>query len=341
MMGFGCTGSSVQISGSVDPQIEGVRSSGRARRRRSHRRRLRLHRAQSDDGEDNDDHADEFEQAYKLRFEDPERSNEFLRSYAREVAAAKSVKREEKSGRKRQHELERERKEAEKKERREEKTRLKKLKLDEAQEELLKIKCTAGDDAFTSDEEGEGGEKKSKRPKKPKWDDDIDIKDLIPDFEDHEEKPENSLSDVEDGAAEEEDDEEDEDGRPSKKRKTDHKKARKESQKQARQERAKLEALVDSTLELSDHALLKQPSHTPFRYRETSPQSFGMTARDILLAPLRRRPQRLCRSQEARHFRRSGGEAKEVQGQEGCFCRRSSGGIEGYLWGHLSEIPLR
>ncbi|KAI8715496.1 Kri1-C domain-containing protein [Fusarium sp. LHS14.1] len=287
---------------------------------------------ESDDGED-DDRADEFEQAYNLRFEDPEKSNEFLRSYARDVAAAKSVRREEKSGRKRQRELERERKEAEKQERRDEKARLRKLKLEEAQEKLRKIKHAAGnagkdlteedwmrflddawednkweeemqkrfgeeyyaqnDDAPVSDdeeeEEGEGGEKKKKKkhPKKPKWDDDIDIKDLVPDFEDDEEKPKISLSDIEDDAAEGEegDEEEDEDGRPSKKRKTDHKKARKEAQKQARQERAKLEALVDSKLELSNHDLLSKPTHAPFRYRETSPQSFGMTARDILLAP--------------------------------------------------------
>ncbi|KAM0441379.1 hypothetical protein ACHAQK_005298 [Fusarium lateritium] len=281
---------------------------------------------ESDEGEDDDDRADEFEQAYNLRFEDPERSNEFLRSYARDVAAAKSVRREEKSGRKRQRELERERKEDEKKERREEKARLKKLKLDEAQEKLRKIKRTAGsagkdltdedwikflddaweddkweeemrkrfgddyyaqkDDAIVSEQEAEEEDdgKKPKHPKKPKWDDDIDIKDIIPDFEDDVEKPKISLSDVEGDAAEEDEDEE-EDGPASKKRKTDHKKARKESQKQARQERAKLEALVDAKLELTDHALLKQPSHAPFRYRETSPQSFGMTARDILLAP--------------------------------------------------------
>ncbi|KAF5633335.1 kri1 [Fusarium sp. NRRL 52700] len=282
---------------------------------------------ESDEGEDYDDRADQFEQAYNLRFEDPERSNEFLRSYARDVAAAKSVRREEKTGRKRQRELERERKEAEKKERREEKARLKKLKLDEAQEKLRKIKRTAGnagkdltdedwikflddawedekweeemrkrfgddyyaqqDDAVASEtEEQEGGKKKSKHPKKPKWDDDIDIKDIIPDFEDDEKKPNISLSDVEDDAHEGEvEEDEDEDSRASKKRKTDHKKARKESQKQARQERAKLEALVDSKLELTDHAIFKQSSHAPFRYRETSPQSFGMTARDILLAP--------------------------------------------------------
>ncbi|RSL38544.1 hypothetical protein CEP53_014784 [Fusarium sp. AF-6] len=287
---------------------------------------------ESDEGED-DDRADEFEQAYNLRFEDPEKSNEFLRSYARDVAAAKSVRREEKSGRKRQRELERERKEAEKQERREEKNRLRKLKLEEAQQKLRKIKHAAGnagkeltdeewmrflDDAWENDkweeemqkrfgeeyyaqnddapvsdeeeEEGEDGEKKKKKkhPKKPKWDDDIDIKDLVPDFEDDEGKPIISLSDIEDDAAEgeEEEDDEDDEDRPSKKRKTtDHKKARKEAQKQARQERAKLEALVDSKLELSNHDLFNKPTHAPFRYRETSPQSFGMTARDILLAP--------------------------------------------------------
>ncbi|KAF4471658.1 hypothetical protein FALBO_1437 [Fusarium albosuccineum] len=285
---------------------------------------------ESDEGED-DDRADEFEQAYNLRFEDPEKSNEFLRSYARDVAAAKSVRREEKSGRKRQRELERERKEAEKQERREEKARLRKLKLEEAQEKLRKIKHAAGsagkeltdeewikflddaweddkweeemtkrfgdeyyaqeDDAPVSDEEedeGEDGEKKKKKkhPKKPKWDDDIDIKDIIPDFEDDQDKPKISLSDVEGDAEDGAGDEDEDDDRPSKKRKTtDHKKARKESQKAARQERAKLEALVDAKLELSNHDLLSQPSHARFRYRETSPQTFGMTARDILLAP--------------------------------------------------------
>lgn len=278
---------------------------------------------ESDEGED-DDRADEFEQAYNLRFEDPEKSNEFLRSYARDIAAAKSVRREEKNSRKRQREQERERKEAEKRERQEEKARLRKLKLEEAEAKLRKIKQTAGsvgkeltdedwikflDDAWENDKweeemmkrfgdeyyaqgdeppvsEGEDGEKlKKKKPKKPKWDDDIDIKDIIPDFEDEEAKPSISLSDVEgdeDGGA---DLDEEEEENPSKKRKLDHKKARKESQKQARQQRSKLEALIDSKLELTNHKIFSQPSHAPFRYRETSPQSFGMTARDILLAP--------------------------------------------------------
>ncbi|KPM36240.1 hypothetical protein AK830_g10305 [Neonectria ditissima] len=283
---------------------------------------------ESDEGE-GDDRADEFEQAYNLRFEDPDKSNEVLRTYARDLAAAKSARREEKTGRKRQRELEREQKEEEKQKRRDEKARLRKLKLDEAEGKLRKIKQAVGsagkefndedwikflDDAWENDKWEEemrkrfGDEyyaqtddiavsdvdesdaevsKKKKRTKKPKWEDDIDINDIIPDFED-EEKPKISLSDVEDDDAEEGQDEvgEDEDAPPSKKRKTaDHKRTRQEAQKKARQERSKLEALVDSKLELTNHALLNNPNHTPFRYRETSPNSFGMTARDILLAP--------------------------------------------------------
>lgn len=287
---------------------------------------------ESDDDDDNNNgQADEFEQAYNLRFEDPEKSNEFLRSYARDVAAKRSVRREEKSGRKRQRELEREQKEAAKEERREEKARLRKLKLEEAEAKLRKIKQAAGsvgkeltdedwikflddkwdddkweeemtkrfgdeyyaqeDQAVASDDEegaGEGKQRKKKHPKKPTWDDDIDIKDIIPDFEDNEDQGAKiTLGDTEEDQAEDaEEDEEDEDSRPSKKRKTaDHKRQRQESQKKARQERTKLEALVDSKLELSNHHLLSKPSHAPFRYRETSPQAFGMTARDILLAP--------------------------------------------------------
>ncbi|KAH0594916.1 hypothetical protein MHUMG1_07214 [Metarhizium humberi] len=277
---------------------------------------------ESDEGED-DDRADEFEQAYNMRFENPEKSNEVLQSYARDFAAARSVRREEKTGRQRQREIEKQKKEEEKRQRREDKARLRKLKLEETEEKLRKVKQAAGavgkelteqewmkfldeawendkweeemqkrfgddyyameDNATAASDDGDDDiekKKKKKHVEKPKWDDDIDIKDLIPDFEDEDQaKLRISLSD-------EDDENQDSDAPPSKKRKTsEHKRARLESQKQARKERFKLEALVDSKLELDNHELLSSNSGMTFRYRETSPQSFGMTARDILLAP--------------------------------------------------------
>lgn len=285
----------------------------------------------SDDGESDDDRAETFEEAYNLRFENPEKSNEVLKSYSRDIANAKSVRRDDKTGRQRKRDLEKENKELERRERREDKARLRKLKLDEAEEKLRKVKQAAGatgrklrdedwmgflDDAWDNDgweeemkkrfgeeyyaldddqhgfgDEEDGAEGKRKHPKKPTWDDDIDIKDIVPDFDEGDDKPQLTLSDDDnEEAGGEEDDDDDESAPVSKKRKksSDHKRARLESQKEARKERAKLEALVNSKVELTNHDLLASSSssgHAGFRYRETSPQSFGMTARDILLAP--------------------------------------------------------
>ncbi|KAF6843290.1 Protein KRI1-like protein [Colletotrichum musicola] len=295
----------------------------------------------SDDGEDDTaDLADKFEEAYNLRFEDPEKSNQALKTYSREIVNARTVRKEATTSRKRQRELEKERKEEEKRQRKEEKARLRKLKLEEAEEKLKRIKQAAGlsgkelkedewlqflndaweDDKWEdemkrrfgeeyyaeveggagSDEEEEEGDdeddkkKKRRRPKKPTWDDDIDIKDIVPDFKDDDEHPQITLSDDEGAAAGNADeaadeDDEDEDGRPSKKRKTskDIKKERLASKKAAKAERAKLEALVDAKMDLDVPAASssKTPDMFGFRYRETSPQSFGLTARDILLAP--------------------------------------------------------
>ncbi|GKT52409.1 protein KRI1 [Colletotrichum spaethianum] len=301
--------------------------------------------ANSDDGEgDEGELYDKFEEAYNLRFEDPDKANQALKTYSREIVSARSVRKEAASSRKKQREAERERKEAEKQERKEEKARLRKLKLEEAEEKLKKIKHAAGlsgkelkdeewlrflndawdddkwedemkrrfgedyyavaegggsdsdEDADADAEDGDGQKKRKKKPKKPTWDDDIDIKDIIPDFKDDTEHPQITLTDDEAAAAnaaaeeEEDDDDEDEDGRPSKKRKTtkDLKKERLEAKKAAKAERAKLEALVDAKMDL-DVAVpssSKDNAELPaFRYRETSPQAFGMTARDILLAP--------------------------------------------------------
>lgn len=97
---------------------------------------------ESDEGED--DKADEWEAAYNLRFEDPNKSNEVLKSYSRVVVEARSVRREDKSARKKQRDIEREKKEEEKQKRKEERARLRRLKLDEAEGKLKKIKKAAG-----------------------------------------------------------------------------------------------------------------------------------------------------------------------------------------------------
>ncbi|KAI9740701.1 MAG: KRRI-Interacting protein 1 [Claussenomyces sp. TS43310] len=272
---------------------------------------------ESDDEED-DERAEKFEAAYNLRFEDPEGSNEILKSYARDIVAAKSVRREEPKGRKKQREAEREKKELENREREEERARLRRLKIEQMEEKLQKIRNAAGikgkvlkdeewskfldegwdDDKWEeemnkrfgedfyaqqeadedSDEEHVGGSKK--KVKKPKWDDDIDINDIIPEFVDDagNERPAFTLSDS---------DSEDEEmiSRKAKSSK-ERKQERADKKKAARLQRQRIEELVDTQLDV-DHVTLASRSKEPsrFRYRETSPTSFGLTPRDILLAP--------------------------------------------------------
>lgn len=274
---------------------------------------------ESDDDED-DERAEKFEAAYNLRFEDPTGSNEMLKSYARDVVAAKSVRRGEPNSRKKQRDAQREKREAEKREREEERAQLRRLKIEEMGEKLQKIKKAAGikgktlkDEEWTkfldedwgddqweaemnkrfggdyyaeqevssdaSDDEADDGASKKKKVKKPKWDDDIDIKDLVSDFEDEDEssKPAFTLSD-----SEEAEEGEDEDA-PKKKTSKDRKQEQQAKKKAARIERKKMEELVDSHMDLDIPTNSKQP--TRFRYREASPTSFGLTARDILMAP--------------------------------------------------------
>ncbi|EPE36735.1 hypothetical protein GLAREA_08898 [Glarea lozoyensis ATCC 20868] len=283
---------------------------------------------ESDDDEELD-RAEAWETAYNMRFENPAGANETLKSYARDIIAAKSVRREEPNSRKKQRDAQREKKEAEKAEREAERTRLRQLKIGEMEEKLQKIKKAAGirgktlkDEEWTkvlendwdddvweaemnakfgeeyyaeqeagSDSEAETGSKK-KKVRKPKWDDDIDIKDLVPEFVDEEEaqeKPAFTLSD--DDQDEDQDGEENQDSdvdmenttRKKSKNSKDRAKEKADKKKAARIERKKIEDLVDNQLNLTLPLTSKAPA--VFRYRETSPTSFGLTARDILMAP--------------------------------------------------------
>nr|POE88095.1 protein kri1 [Quercus suber] len=170
------------------------------------------------------------------------------------------------------------------------------------------------DEAADSDVAMEDGErkrsKKSTKVKKPSWDDELDIKDLIPDFEDEQAPPNISPSDDEtDGGvalttttADDDGEHDDEDegataSKPSsKKLQKARAQAKLDAKRDARQTRRKIEDFVDASLPL-ETALASTSGggggggggggHGPaagFRYRETSPTSFGLTARDILFA---------------------------------------------------------
>lgn len=306
-----------------------------------------------DSDEEEDDKADDWEAAYNLRFEDPSKSNEVLKTYARDVAAAKSVRRDEKTGRKKKRDEERERKEAEKQERREQRNRLRNLKIEEAEGKLKQIKKAAGlagkqvneeewmkllDGAWDNDKweqemaarfgdeyyaEGEGAsddeDQKKHKVKKPKWDDDIDIKDLVPDFED-DERPDVALSDVEEAGegenVEDDDDEDDEDGPSRKRQKTtkDRKREKLASQKEMRKERSKIEALVDAKMDIDEPLAGSSSSKAQgpkFAYRETWAESYGMTAKDILMAPSDAALNEYVGLKKLAHFRPSDKKAKD------------------------------
>ena len=277
---------------------------------------------ESDDDEE-DAAIDEYEHAYDTYFEDTTGSNEKLTTYARDAVAATTVRRDEGNSRKKAREAARTKRETERKEREEDLARLRKLKVEEMEAKVNQIRKIGGlsgrdfkidewkdvleadwsDDQWdkemstrfgesyyneadvASDSDAGGSGKKSKKPKKPKFDDDIDIKDLIPDFKDDnddDERPTLSSDDEHDEDAMDVDTQDDSaKAKSSKKRKQD----RADAKSSARRDRRLIENLVSENLKY-EAALAAKPSKTPakFRYRETSPTTFGLTARDILLA---------------------------------------------------------
>ena len=280
------------------------------------------------DDDDEDAAAEEWEASYNMYFEDTAGANEKIVTYARDAVAATTVRRDGKSSRAKAREAARAKREAERREREEDLARLRKLKMDEMEKKVQKIRQTGGlkgrdfnieewkdvlegdwsddewdkemqrrfGDAYYADNDamsdsGDEDAKSKKKAKKPKFDDDIDIKDLIPDFKDDEdERPEFTLSDDEnagsDGDAMDVDGEEDdEEGSKSKKSSKQRKQERADAKSAARRDRRLIENLVNDSLQY-EAALATSSSKAPkgFRYRETSPTTFGMTPRDILLA---------------------------------------------------------
>ncbi|KAF2633156.1 Krr1-domain-containing protein [Macroventuria anomochaeta] len=273
----------------------------------------------SDDDEE-DAAADDYEHAYNTYFEDTTGTNEKLTTYARDAVAATTVRRDEGNSRKKARDAARAKREAERKEREEDLARLRKLKVEEMEAKVKQIRKIGGlsgrdfkmdewkdvleadwsDDQWdkemskrfgesyyneadaASDSDAAGSSRKSRKPKKPKFDDDIDIKDLIPDFKDDDEDERPTLSsDDEDDDAMDVDADASTKAKSSKKLKQD----RADAKSSARRDRRLIENLVSENLKY-EAALAAKPSKAParFRYRETSPTTFGLTARDILLA---------------------------------------------------------
>lgn len=280
------------------------------------------------DDEDDERRAEIFEEAYNLRFEDPQGSNEKLLSHARDAAAKYSVRKHQDNSRKKARESELAKKEAERRERKEGKARLRKLRIADAEEKIRKIRDAAGlrggaldekawakfiddfwdddsweeemkkrfGDEYYADRDSEDGEGHAtdtgkRSVKKPKWHDDIDILDIVPDFEAKEtENPPLSLTNDDSGSdmspvhqSGEISDESLE--IPQSGIRKNLKKERADQRKDARKQRRKIEAIVDQRLNADDIlAGLGSKHEGRFRYRETSPLAYGLTAHDILMA---------------------------------------------------------
>ena len=236
------------------------------------------------DDEDHEQKAEEFEEAYNLRFEDPEKTNRKLALHSRAAAAIKSVRQDATGKRKRAREDEKAGKSARRLLEEQEHARLRDLKLDEINKRVAQIQAAAGSQgahfsteewfnflttdwedeqwqSFMRDKFGEryydtveeqdsaaSNDETSRRLRKPRWQEDIDVSDLLEDP--------SSLKEHSRGA---------------------------QSQPDRGPRRQDLEKAVERRLKL-DIPIKFSEKETPFRYRETSPTTFGLTAPDILLA---------------------------------------------------------
>ena len=247
---------------------------------------------EEEDDEEFDRAAENFENAYNFRYEDPNAAE--IISYARNLA---TLRRSATSSRRRKRDEAKQVREAEKKEKEQEiqkrKTKtvnelsdlLERLKeeygteLDEKMVERVASKLLNSDyaeDQWDSvlaelfDDEFYGGQ----GSEKPSWDD-------VEDYEEEEEEEE-------DGNNNDENDQEEPPRKKSKKQTLKEEKMRK------RKEKQKLVNLVDKAVERNKLSIIekvekergrsREKDEVKFRYREVSPESYGLTARDIFAA---------------------------------------------------------
>ncbi|KAK6363568.1 KRRI-Interacting protein 1 [Orbilia blumenaviensis] len=276
------------------------------------------------DDEEEEDAAEEFEQMYNMRFEDPtiaDRSK--IITHARDIAKQKSLRREEKSKRKKARDEKKARKEREEEEKNTEKNRLRKLRVEEMEKKIKMVREAGGLEIEVG---AETVDDKWKKFLDDAWEDegwDKQMGDLYGDKYYEEEDLKNNGGDDD----EEEEDDEDNKGKKSKPKKPtwdddididdlvpDFKadesmsdaeeggvaleepivaesssaaeKSKKGPKKDKRADRL-LRAQIESYVDDKMPLSLPGPSKgtaASFRYREVTPESFQLTPTDILFA---------------------------------------------------------
>lgn len=260
-----------------------------------------------DEEDEFEEKADQFEQEYNFRFQ--EEDGKEIVSYGRNQD---TVRRSTENTRKRQRETKAERKAEEKRERDAEKARFKKLMVKDVMRKMETLKKFIGDDASKfseADFEGEFDDtewdKKMQQvfneeyyagdTEKPKWDDEVDMGDIVvpdSDDEDNDNDDDDEAGEDEDVEMEQEDEEEEEEETPAISKRKQKALEKQQKKQEAKDILAKATAFVEENVDLAidkEEARGRKPvrdeaNEVRFRYREVSPESYGLTANDILLA---------------------------------------------------------
>lgn len=273
---------------------------------------INLDKIDQTDEEEFDDAVEKFENAYNFRYEDPNGGAEII-SYARNQATLRRLKT---NLRKRQREKRQELKRQEDEIVQDLLKKKKTATVNKVMDRLSKIKQAIGGDNINVDDktiervfgdsllnddfdDADWDNKMAEifneqyyeaELEKPTWDDDDDDDDEImggdinSDEEDEEEQEEEEEEKEEDNASEEP---------PHKKSRKDLLKAKKSAKKEKQSLKEKAQAIVEAnTLKLMDEieeerGRQRENEHgkeIKFKYREVSPETFGLTTRDIILA---------------------------------------------------------
>lgn len=260
---------------------------------------LDLDKIDNDDEEDFDNAVEDFEKAYNFRYEDPNAAE--IVSYARNQA---TLRRSNTNSRKRQRDKKNELKEKENQEKEELLKKKKTQKMNKVLDRLTKIKEAVGEEVSDEtiqkvfgnsllDEDFDDADWDSKMAQifdeqyygnedsKPEWGEDDEI---MGDF--HKENKEDS-----DQAEDQEQAQEDLDGEPPKKKSKKEKlKEKKSSKKEKQSLKEKAHQIVESNAvkildEVEDERGRSQDKEeVTFKYRDVSPETFGLSTRDIILA---------------------------------------------------------